>query len=111
MKKKKPLPVATRVYFQPRDRARLSAAAKSAGKPVSGLIRGIVLDHLDSRVMEDRLLASQAFRSAMVDVMSRPDVVQTLAVSLKRTTPAQLGLFKREIDRVAGAWAKGAGKG
>jgi hypothetical protein len=104
---KKPLPVATRVYFEPRDRARVKAAAKAAGAPVSELIRRIVLDDLESHVFEERLLSSRAFRGAIAEAMSRPEVFTALASSMGKASPAQLELFKSNLDRTAKAWAKG----
>lgn len=112
MRKKKPVSEQValgrvNIYFAPRDLPKVRAAASRAGESLSSFVARAAVDRAGEEGISSRLLRAPAFRGAIAEVMSRPSVVADLASALKVSSPAQLDLFRRELQRGLGKVAKG----
>lgn len=95
-------PPSTCIYFRPADLLKVKAAASRAGLSTSAFcVRSALADAMGDK-MTARLLKAPAFRGAIADVMSRPDVVRELAERLQVSSPKQLKLFGSELKRGLG---------
>lgn len=93
-------------YVPPRSVPSVKAAAKEAGKSVSSYVSDVVLAEVRRDDLSSRLLSSPALRGALSEVMSRPDVLHSIADKLRVATPAQLELFKVQMGK---AWRANRG--